>query len=514
MLINSKKRLAIVVIGLAVLLLSTNIYLYQERVAERRLQIENIFASRAKLLSVFLEMRWDQVSVMGNLLIDSNLHARQLPPPPLPPNKEHPELGIWHIDSAPGREGQLSGALHQHYSADQRREIQATLALDPIIREAMDVNQEVAWLYYLSASGFIYLAPDAALKRFHFSPQLYQRAYWLGNQPQANPSGRLTIHGPYTDLAGKGQIMTFSQPVYVDQQFLGVTALDLRIDTLQQLLDVGESSGESLLLSDSGQVIARQGDMSTPMLEQPPISTELHQWRTDAHGNHWLSTPLIDDELWLVHQVARHELEWDAFIDSLPGLLLSSLLALFCLLAWRLMGALAELTRMTHTDPLTQTLNRRGFYEQASANLAMAQRQNQQVAVLLMDIDFFKKINDQHGHDAGDIVLRQVGSYLLQGRRPFDLICRWGGEEFVALFLLPRGEDAFHVAERLRQQAQRTRIPQGDLPVTLSGGLVLLDAGEELDAAIKRADALLYQAKQNGRNHIRHELPATAAVAG
>ncbi len=514
MLINSKKRLAIVVIGLALLLLTTNVYLYQQRVAERRLQIENIFASRAKLLSVFLEMRWDQVSVMGNLLIDSNLQARQQPPPPLPPTKLHPELGIWHIDAAPGREGQLSGALQQSYSADQRREIQATLALDPLIREAMDFNQEVAWFYYLSASGFIYLAPDTALKRFHFSPQLYQRAYWLGNLPEANPRGRLTIHGPYADLAGKGQIMTLSQPIYVDQQFLGVTAMDLRIDTLQQLLDVGESTGESLLLSDSGQVIARQGDVATPTLNQPPISTGLHQWRTDEHGNHWLSTPLIDHELWLVHQVKRHELEWDAFFDSLPGLLLSSLLALFCLLAWRLMDALGELTRLTHTDPLTQTLNRRGFYEQASTRLAMAQREHQQVAVLLMDIDFFKKINDQHGHDAGDVVLRQVGSYLLQGRRPFDLICRWGGEEFIALFLLPHGEDAGHVAERLRQQAQRTRIAQGDLPVTLSGGLVLLDAGEELDAAIKRADELLYEAKQNGRNHIRHELPTTTEVAG
>ncbi|MBB6342430.1 diguanylate cyclase (GGDEF)-like protein [Pseudomonas fluvialis] len=514
MLINSKKRLAIVVIGLAVLLLTTNIYLYQQRVTERRLQIENIFASRAKLLSVFLEMRRDQVSVMSNLLIDGNLQARQQPPPPLPPTKLHPELGIWHIDSAPGREGQLSGALQQSYSADQRREIQATLALDPLIREAMAFNQEVAWIYYLSASSFIYLAPDAALKRFHFSAQLYQRAYWLGNLPQANPRGRLTIHGPYADLAGKGQIMTFSQPIYVDQQFLGVTALDLRIDTLQQLLDVGESTGESLLLSDSGQVIARQGDVATPTLNQPPISTELHEWRTDAHGNHWLSTPLIDHELWLVHQVKRHELEWDAFLDSLPGLLLSSLLALFCLLAWRLMDALGELTRLTHTDPLTQTLNRRGFYEQAGANLAIAQRENQRVAVLLMDIDFFKKINDQHGHDAGDVVLRQVGSYLLQGRRPFDLICRWGGEEFIALFRLPHGEDAIPVAERLRQQAQRTRIPQGDLPVTLSGGLVLLGAGEELEAAIKRADALLYRAKQNGRNRIEHEYPATAAVAG
>lgn len=514
MLITSKKHLAIIAAGLALLLLGGNFYLYQQRISERRLQIENIVASRAKLLSIFLEMRWDQVAVMGNLLVDGNLHARQKPPPALPPTRQHPELGIWHIDSSPGREGQLSGALSAQYSADQRREIQATLALDPLIREVMDVNQEVAWVYYLSASGFIYLAPDAALKRFHFSPQLYQRPYWLGNLPQSNPSGRLTIHGPYADLAGKGQIMTFSQPVYVDQQFLGVTALDLRIETLQQLLDVGESTGDSLLLSDSGQVIAGQGNATTPTPISPPVSTKPHEWRTDRQGNHWLSTPLIEHELWLVHQVRRHELEWDAFIESLPGLLLSSLLALLCLVAWRLVDALGELTRLTHTDPLTQTLNRRGFHEQAGILLAMAQRQNQQIALLLMDIDFFKKINDQHGHDAGDAVLQQVGRYLLQGRRPFDLICRWGGEEFIALLVLTRGEDAGQVAERLRQQAQRTRIPQGDLPVTLSGGLVLLGAGETLDTAIKRADTLLYRAKQNGRNRIEDEDPATPEAAG
>lgn len=78
----------------------------------------------------------------------------------------------------------------------------------------------------------------------------------------------MTIRGPCADLAGKGQIMTFSQPVYVDQH-LGVTALDLRDRSLQQLLDVGRSSGESLLLSDSGQVMARD-DVSDPVLNRCP----------------------------------------------------------------------------------------------------------------------------------------------------------------------------------------------------------------------------------------------------
>jgi diguanylate cyclase (GGDEF)-like protein len=89
-------------------------------------------------------------------------------------------------------------------------------------------------------------------------------------------------------------------------------------------------------------------------------------------------------------------------------------------------------------------------------------------------------------------------------RRAADLICRWGGEEFVIFMLLEHAEDAIQVAERMRQEAQRTRIQPGDVPVTLSGGLALMQLGEPLDQTIKRADLQLYAAKANGRNQIRH----------
>ena len=83
------------------------------------------------------------------------------------------------------------------------------------------------------------------------------------------------------------------------------------------------------------------------------------------------------------------------------------------------------------------------------------------------------------------------------------MICRWGGEEFVVLMLLEHADDALSVAERIRQEAQHTRIQPGDVPVTLSGGLAILQPGEPLDQAIKRADQQLYAAKANGRNQIR-----------
>ena len=177
-------------------------------------------------------------------------------------------------------------------------------------------------------------------------------------------------------------------------------------------------------------------------------------------------------------------------------------------------AAEAEIARLAFIEQLTELPNRRGFEMLAGQALEEARREQQPLSAIVIDLDHFKTLNDTHGHMAGDVVLKGFANQLRASLRRSDIVCRWGGEEFIALLVLTRGEDAGQVAERLRQQAQRTRIPQGDLPVTLSGGLVLLGAGETLDTAIKRADTLLYRAKQNGRNRIEHEHPATPEAAG
>jgi diguanylate cyclase (GGDEF)-like protein len=259
-----------------------------------------------------------------------------------------------------------------------------------------------------------------------------------------------------------------------------------------------------MMISEDYQLIARNEAFQPGTRLQPPLSDSLIEWRKDANGDAWLSTPVVKDELWVVHQLKQSDLLWAAAQESRPTWVMIALASLLGVLAWRLIGVLSEATRMTHTDPLTQLLNRRGLYERAEDLLALAERKRLPVAVLLMDIDHFKSINDTHGHAVGDSVLSQLAGHLLKVRRAADLICRWGGEEFVMLMLLEHAEDAMTVAERMRQEAQRTRIQPGDVPVTLSGGLAILQPGEALDQAIKRADLQLYEAKANGRNHIRH----------
>lgn len=515
MLINSKKRLVIAVFLLVLLVLGAGAVAFLRNLDTLEQSVETTFHSRSQLLKAFVTLHRGQVAVMRNLMVANYQERGVAGAGELLTLREYPQQKVWMLVNADGRQaGTLTGNTPLPLSASQQGEIAAALTLDSQVRAELAHSSEVAWLYYLSASGFIYLAPGVPPERFSFSPSLYQRDYWVKNSPQNNPQRRMIVVGPYRDQAGKGWIFTFAQPVYFGDQLLGVVALELLIDTLQQLVDIGEAPGDTLLVSEGGNLIAHNGAYEPGSHVTPPMSAIPADWRPDEQGDRWLSTPVVENELWVLHQIKRGELAWAAARKSIPAWLLIGLTGLLCAFTWRLLGLLALLTRMTHTDPLTQTLNRRGFYDKAQGLLALAERKSLATAVLVLDIDFFKKINDVHGHPAGDKVLKQLGGYLLKACRTSDLVCRWGGEEFVVVLLLDDASHALGAAERVRQAAQCTQIPGGEQTVTLSGGLVLLQSGEDLDAAVKRADLLLYQAKSGGRNRIVSGLAALADNAG
>ncbi|TAV91700.1 GGDEF domain-containing protein [Rhizobium leguminosarum] len=165
-----------------------------------------------------------------------------------------------------------------------------------------------------------------------------------------------------------------------------------------------------------------------------------------------------------------------------------------------------ELRRAAQTDLLTGLYNRRGFEVAASALLTQAEHGSRWISVVLFDLDHFKKINDVHGHDAGDAVLRHVAGVARQNFRSFDLLVRHGGEEFLALLPDSTPDDAAIVAERVRLAIEGAEIPltSGDvLKVTASFGC----AGRANEATnrnfedlVKRADLALYAAKASGRN--------------
>lgn len=164
-----------------------------------------------------------------------------------------------------------------------------------------------------------------------------------------------------------------------------------------------------------------------------------------------------------------------------------------------------DLQRLAMVDDLTQVMNRRAFFAQAEREFSRARRQNEEFAVLMLDIDYFKQINDQSGHGEGDRVLSECAklwSHMLRGQ---DLIGRLGGEEFCVL--LPKtGEQAsIEVAERLCRETERQMLTgdHDNRPVTVSVGVAWLMAPDEnWKSLLARADQALYRAKHGGRNRI------------
>lgn len=158
----------------------------------------------------------------------------------------------------------------------------------------------------------------------------------------------------------------------------------------------------------------------------------------------------------------------------------------------------------TH-DMLTGMLNRAGFHDAFSRELARAAREGTPLAVVLADVDHFKRINDTWGHQAGDVVLQTVARQLKDCLRPYDLIGRYGGEEFVIVLPGCGASGAVALAERLRTQIAQEVItfPGGSAMVTASLGVAVSPRGDVTpDTLIRAADRALYRAKQRGRNRV------------
>ena len=156
--------------------------------------------------------------------------------------------------------------------------------------------------------------------------------------------------------------------------------------------------------------------------------------------------------------------------------------------------------RLANSDDLTGLANRRCFNRRGAARLAGAGRK--QIALLLVDIDWFKRVNDMHGHEAGDDVLCHVAQTLIHAAPDGALIARLGGEEFTVMCEISSHAELTRLAEKLRRATEATHIIyHGEaIRVTISLGLAIARPGDTLSALLSRADKALYGAKDHGRN--------------
>ncbi|MCX7660357.1 MULTISPECIES: GGDEF domain-containing protein [Caldimonas] len=165
----------------------------------------------------------------------------------------------------------------------------------------------------------------------------------------------------------------------------------------------------------------------------------------------------------------------------------------------------AELQRLSaevSTDPLTEVANRRGLIQAFEVEQARLQRQGGELAIGLLDIDNFKKLNDTLGHQTGDEALKFLAAHVKQALRPMDTVARYGGEEFVVLLPQTTAEEARVVLTRLQRtlSANFFMHDQRQVFVTFSAGVTVFRPGERLEEALDRADEALYEAKRTGKN--------------
>jgi len=164
-----------------------------------------------------------------------------------------------------------------------------------------------------------------------------------------------------------------------------------------------------------------------------------------------------------------------------------------------------ELESAAYIDSLTGLYNRKHFTELAFVDIERALRLDQSIYAAMLDLDFFKQVNDTYGHAAGDMVLKATAGIIRQTIRSYDLLCRYGGEEFVLLLTALDEEEAYKLVERIRENMEHSAImyEEEEIRITCSIGLAEFLETDTLDSAVKKADEALYAAKNSGRNRVK-----------
>jgi two-component system cell cycle response regulator len=167
-----------------------------------------------------------------------------------------------------------------------------------------------------------------------------------------------------------------------------------------------------------------------------------------------------------------------------------------------------QILHLATTDSLTGVLNRGAFMERMEEEIHRSVRENSPLSLLLTDIDYFKKINDNYGHQTGDLVLQRFTDQLTRSSRPYDFVGRYGGEEFVVSLPGAGMPQSRAVADRMRKRVEEMKImPQdGSEPIRITASFgaasLSMDLKENADSLIKQADEAMYRAKREGRNRV------------
>jgi diguanylate cyclase (GGDEF)-like protein len=330
------------------------------------------------------------------------------------------------------------------------------------------------------------------------------------------------------DIANRNTMTIFINYRVLDSQgkFMGVTGVGLTLNNMREVVETYEKrfNRRIYFIDKQGNVVLASRAMETAQrsIQQMPGVQELSDQILAGSAKPLSLAYRLKDSTVLVNSRYIPELNWHLVVEQDESDALKPLRSvLFINLA---VGAVAtalalllilprlhlyqwRLEKVATTDALTGLMNRQAFDTLFSEHLDVALRSNTAFAAVLFDIDHFKKINDQHGHLAGDEVIKQVAAIAKQSIRSNDFIARWGGEEFIVLLKGCGLEEAKQVAEKIRRgiAAHDFVLGYSSASVTISLGVSVHVGSETAGNLFARADQALYLAKQKGRNRVESE---------
>ena len=334
------------------------------------------------------------------------------------------------------------------------------------------------------------------------------------------------------DLANKDNLTFFiNYKVYdYNNRFIGVAGVGLTVDAVIKLIDKYQQRYQRsvyfvdnfgrLVLTGAeggpegariGRPLSELDSMKDLVSQLPKPHVGSYEYSVQGQG-HFLNVRFIPELNWYLFVDKREdgalsEIRQSLYLNLLICLIVTLIvLALLNRVIKRYQG---KIQTQAILDSLTELPNRRGFDLLAAQAMHEAQREPKPLTALLLDLDHFKVLNDTYGHLAGDQVLIGFARDLESCLRHSDIVCRWGGEEFIVLLKDTDGETGLMIAEKIRQHVEQQRYAYNDqaLQLTVSIGLTTLQTDDTLHTLLSRADHAMYRAKQAGRNRTCVEMP-------
>jgi diguanylate cyclase (GGDEF)-like protein len=390
-----------------------------------------------------------------------------------------------------------------------------------IIRYLGDIHDEYGFFstFFISDSSLNYYHHTGVLKQISRNNS---HDVWYFNFKDSEKVYELDVD---TDEASENALTIFVNYVVMDDsgRILGVTGVGVKMESFSYFLrETQDKYDRHIYLVDRDGLIQAHSDRamieSVSIYDQPGIGLiaedlliagdeAIDNTYTFKEGKVLVTARFLKELGWFLiveqdEQGALISARRDVVRTFLIGLIIS--IIIITISGFTVNFFQEKIVRIAQTDELTQIPNRREFENQFQKSVYRSRRYGSPFALVLIDIDYFKQINDTAGHIAGDRVLKKITELIQSHIRPTDIAARWGGDEFIILTESDR-EQAFFAADRIRQAVQDedfSGVLEPGTPVSVSCGIAEYSEGESIESITGKADVALYKSKEKGRNSV------------